>query len=211
MKVILISATRNKHKLKEISKMLRGTGIQLRSLDDYPAIPDVLENGRTLEANAIKKAEAVSKAFGQPALSDDSGLFVPALKGKPGVRSARYAGPECNYDANNRKLLKAMRTFTGRARKAYFATAMALAWPGRKILTRTGKLLGRIITEARGKNGFGYDPVFIPAGYSPQTLAEMTLKQKNKISHRARALRQVAAYLRNSLKKNLQKDKTVRR
>jgi XTP/dITP diphosphohydrolase len=200
MILTLIAATRNKHKLKEISKLMRGTGIRLRSLDDYPPIPDVVENGRTLEANAIKKAEAVSKAFGQPALSDDSGLFVPALQGKPGVRSARYAGPECNYAANNVKLLKAMKSLSGSKRKAYFATTMALAWPGEKTVIRTGTLSGKIITENRGRNGFGYDPVFVPAGYG-KTLAEMTPKQKNQISHRSRALAKVAVYLRNTLEK----------
>ncbi len=200
MTLTLVAATRNQHKLAEISKMLKGSGIGLRSLDHYPPLPDVVENGKTLEANAIKKAEAISKALGLPALSDDSGLFVPVLDGKPGVRSARYAGPACDYTANNVKLLKALKNVTGAQRKAYFATTMALAWPGKTTVTFTGTLLGKIVSEARGKNGFGYDPLFVPTG-AKQTLAEMSAFEKNSISHRSRALKKVAEYLRKTLEK----------
>ncbi|NTV53138.1 MAG: RdgB/HAM1 family non-canonical purine NTP pyrophosphatase [Candidatus Firestonebacteria bacterium] len=199
-KLTLIAATRNLHKIQEITKMLRGTGICLKTLDDFPPVPEVKENGRTLAANAIKKAETVSRAFGLPALSDDSGLFVPSLGNLPGVRSARYAGPSCDYADNNTKLLRALENATVSKRKAYFATVMALARPGRKTQTRIGKLAGRIIAQPQGKNGFGYDPVFVPAGFK-QTLAEMKPAEKNKISHRARALAKIAAYLRNELEK----------
>jgi XTP/dITP diphosphohydrolase len=193
--ITLVAATQNQHKLRELKKMLAGTGIRLQSLDDYPSLPPVKENGSTLEANALKKARAVSRALGHPALADDSGLFVPCLKGQPGVRSARYAGPECDYEANNRKLLRALEGKIGRARRAYFATTLALVWPGKATRTWTGVLQGQITEESRGKNGFGYDPIFLPAGHL-QTLAEMSLNQKNKISHRSRALAKAAADLR---------------
>jgi XTP/dITP diphosphohydrolase len=196
----LVAATTNRHKLRELKKMVAGTGIRLLSLDDYPSLPPVKENGSTLEANALKKARAVARTLGQPALADDSGLFVPALHGQPGVRSARYAGPQCDYGANNRKLLRALAGKTGTARRAYFATTLALVWPGKISRTWTGRLHGRITVEARGTNGFGYDPVFVPAGHK-QTLAEMSLSQKNKISHRSRALAKAAAELRKELSK----------
>lgn len=200
MKLTIIAATRNQHKLKELNRLLKGTNLRLRSLDDFPAMPEVVENGRTLEANALKKARAVAKALALPALSDDSGLFVPALQGKPGVRSARYAGPKCDYAANNRKLLQAMRQFTGRQRRAYFATTLALVWPGKKSLTWTGRLSGKITSAPAGGNGFGYDPVFIPTGHQV-TLAQMSLNEKNKISHRSRALAKAALYFKKQLEK----------
>lgn len=202
MSLILIAATRNKNKFKEITKILRGSGIRLKSLNDLPPVPEVVENGRTLEANAIKKAVTISKIFGAPALSDDSGLFVHALGGKPGVRSARYASPKGDYAANNSKLLKALNPFKGQQRKAYFATTIALAWPGQAPITFTGKLSGKIISENRGTNGFGYDPVFVPRGYT-KTLAEMTITEKNQLSHRSRALAKILNYLRNTLEKKI--------
>jgi XTP/dITP diphosphohydrolase len=190
-----VAATRNAHKIREFTRILRGTGLSVKSLDHFPPVPEVKENGRTLEANAGKKALAVSHALGLAALSDDSGLFVPALGGKPGVRSARYAGPACDYAANNRKLLRAMRNLAGRRRRAYFATAVALIAPGRKPVIRVGKVWGTIALEARGEHGFGYDPLFIPRGETC-TFAQMSAAEKNQISHRAIALRKMAEYLR---------------
>jgi XTP/dITP diphosphohydrolase len=191
----VVAATRNAHKLSEIKRILRGTGLTVKPLDLFPPVPEVKETGLTLAANAAKKARAVSRALGMAALSDDSGLFVPALGGRPGVRSARYAGPACDYAANNRKLLRAMRNLRGRGRRAFFATAVALVRPGRKAVIRIGKAWGVIATEARGRRGFGYDPLFIPRGEA-RTFAEMALNEKNRISHRARALRRMAEYLR---------------
>jgi len=190
-KVILVAATKNQHKLAEIRKILRGSGIAVKSLSAFPPIPEVIENGKTLEANAAKKAEAVVKAFNCPALADDSGLFVPALNGQPGVKSARYAGPVCDYSANNRKLLQHMRGLQGKERRAYFATAVALSLPGKQTIIRTGKIWGTITKIARGDNGFGYDPIFKPRGRQ-KTFAEMKSSEKNKISHRALALKKIA-------------------
>ncbi len=194
MKLNVITATRNSYKLAEIGKILGNIGIKLLSLKEIAKPPDVAENRPTLEGNAAKKAEAVAKVSGLPALSDDSGLFVPALGQEPGVRSARYAGPARDYAANNRKLLRRMKKLSGRRRRAFFETAVALARPGRKTKITTGRVWGTIIAEPRGHRGFGYDPVFRPDGHK-RTYAEMTPAEKNRISHRARALRKMAAVL----------------
>lgn len=197
--ILLVAATTNLHKLQEIRRLLRGTGIAVRSLDQFSPLPAVREDGRTLTANAAKKARAVSRALGLPALSDDSGLFVPALGNQPGVKSARYAGPACDTLANNRKLLSRMKKMIGRERRAYFATTMVLAVPGKRIIARTGKIWGRILETPRGRNGFGYDPVFVPQG-SEKTFAEMSASAKNRISHRGRALRAMAQVIRKTLR-----------
>jgi len=196
--IVLALATRNAHKVAEITRMLRGSGIKVLSLDAFPDMPAVVENGRTLDANAIKKANAITRRFGVPALADDSGLFVPALQGKPGVRSARYAGPACDYAANNVKLLKAMAKLKGGQRKAYFATAMALTIPGQKPAVAIGKVWGTITQEPAGSQGFGYDPVFVPKGHA-RTFAQMKPSQKNQISHRGIALQKMVAVIRRKL------------
>jgi XTP/dITP diphosphohydrolase len=195
MKRVVVVATRNPHKLAEIRRILPGTGLAIRSLREFPPLPKVRENGDTLQANAVKKAKAVSAALHLPALADDSGLFVPALHGQPGVRSARYAGAACDYAANNRKLLRRMRELTGRQRRAFFATAVALVWPGRRTSITLGRVWGTILSEPRGQGGFGYDPVFKADGMQ-RTFAELTPVGKNRISHRARALRKMAARLK---------------
>jgi XTP/dITP diphosphohydrolase len=193
----LILATRNPHKAREIRRILGPVGVPVRSLTELPPMPEVKETGRTLEANALKKASAVTRKFGQPSVSDDSGLFVPALGGAPGVRSARYAGPDKDYAANNRKLLRVMAGLHGRERQAYFATSVALTGPGGPPRTFVGKVWGRIITTPRGRNGFGYDPIFIPRGFT-RTFAEMSLAEKNHLSHRSRAFLKLAAFLRQN-------------
>lgn len=194
---VLIVATRNPHKYQEIRRILRPADLRIRSLADLPAHPEVNENGRTLASNALKKAADVARRYNRPAVSDDSGLFVPALGGAPGVRSARYAGPDKDYSANNQKLLRAMLQLRGRDRRAYFATVVALTGPGQRPRTFEGRIWGRIIPIPRGQNGFGYDPVFVPRGYK-QTFAEMSLTEKNRLSHRARAFRKLAAYLKEN-------------
>ncbi len=197
----LILATRNPHKAREIRRVLGPIGIFVRSLADLPPMPEVAETGRTLEANALKKAGAIVRRVGQAAVSDDSGLFVPALNGAPGVRSARYAGRDKDYSANNIKLIRAMAKLRGRDRRAFFATVVALIQPGQRSRTFVGKVWGRILPEPRGQNGFGYDPLFVPKGYQ-QTFAEMSLTEKNRLSHRALAFRKLAAYLKeNKLEK----------
>ena len=186
----LVIATRNAHKLKEIESIFNFQELEVSSAFDFPDIPDVVEDGDTLEANAIKKAVEIARATGCWSMADDSGLEVAALNGEPGVYSARYAGEECSATANNAKLLKEL---VGKAdRSARFRTVIALSDPEGNVQTVDGECLGVIIDERRGTNGFGYDPVFIPNGYS-ETFAEMDSSVKNTISHRARALQKAHA------------------
>ena len=183
----LLIASKNRHKVEEISAILRVPGLRLLSMHDYPDLPDVEEDGATFEANACKKALALARETGLWALADDSGLEVEFLGGAPGVYSARYAGEPVSYPANNRKLLDALRG--ARNRRARFRSVMALASPAGACRTVEGRCAGHIAPEERGRNGFGYDPLFIPAGYA-QTFAEMGDELKNRISHRAASLRE---------------------
>ena len=182
----LVFATRNAHKLEEIRNIFEIKGMQVLSAFDFPEVPDVVEDGDTLEANAIKKAVEIATATGCWALADDSGLEVDALDGAPGVYSARYAGEPCSYEANNEKLLRELEGESDRA--ARFRTVIALSDPGGSVQTVAGECPGVIIAEQRGANGFGYDPLFVPDGCT-QTFAELDADVKNRISHRARALR----------------------
>lgn len=185
----LVIATRNPHKLEEIRAIFDSEGLEICSAFDFPHIPDVIEDRDTLEGNAIKKAVEICKATGLPALADDSGLEVEALGGEPGVYSARWSGEGCTYADNNAKLL---RELSGKSnRRAQFRTVIALARPGEEPQTVEGSVQGIIIEELRGDQGFGYDPLFMPDGYN-QTFAELPADVKNKISHRARALRAAA-------------------
>ncbi|HBA85442.1 MAG TPA: non-canonical purine NTP pyrophosphatase [Verrucomicrobia bacterium] len=181
----LVLATRNKHKLQEIREIFRLPGLELVSALDFPELEDVVEDGATFEANAVKKAVSLTQATGFWSLADDSGLEVDALNGAPGVYSARYAGEPVDYAANNRKLL---RELEGAAtRRARFRCVIALADPSGPIRTVEGRCEGTIIDELRGRQGFGYDPLFVPEGYT-QTFAEMDGPLKNSMSHRGRAL-----------------------
>ena len=182
---MLLVATRNRHKLDEIRAILGLEAAQLRSALDYPDIPDVVEDGATFEANAIKKAVALRDATGCWALADDSGLEVDALGGAPGVRSARYAGEPCDHAANNAKLLRELAGASDR--RARFRCVLALAGPDGSIRTVDGRCEGRIAHELRGAGGFGYDPLFLPDGHDV-TFAELGAAAKNAISHRGRAL-----------------------
>lgn len=194
----LVIATRNAHKLEEISAIFDFQGLEVLSAFDFPEIPDVIENGDTLEANAIKKAIEIAKATGCWAMADDSGLEVSALGGAPGVYSARYAGESCSYSDNNEKLL---RELVGKSdRSAQFRTVIALADPDGNVQTQDGICLGRIIEELRGTNGFGYDPLFVPQDYT-QTFAELSAETKNQISHRAHALQKAHSAWLNILLK----------
>ncbi len=186
-----VIATRNTHKLEEIRSILNFQGLEICSALDFPDIPDTIEDRDTLEGNAIKKAQELCDATGLMALADDSGLEVEALDGAPGVYSARYAGEPCSYEDNNTKLL---RELSGKEnRRARFRTVIALARPGEKPLTVEGICEGKIIEKLRGENGFGYDPLFVPDGFS-ETFAELPAETKNKISHRAQALAQVSKH-----------------
>jgi XTP/dITP diphosphohydrolase len=189
----IILATRNLHKIEELEAMLSGSGIAVKSMKDFPYLPDVDEDQPTLEGNALKKARTIFLSTALPALADDSGLEVLYLNKQPGVYSSRYAGVKCSYDDNNRKLLKALKGVPPRRRQAQFRTVLALAGPGYERYVE-GIVEGKIIESMHGKNGFGYDPVFVPNGYT-HTYAEMSREMKNSLSHRAQALIQMKEIL----------------
>jgi XTP/dITP diphosphohydrolase len=182
----LVISTRNAHKLKEIQAIFNFQSLEVLSAFDFPEIPDVVEDGDTLEENAVKKAVEIAKETGCWALADDSGLEVAALNGAPGVYSARYGGEPCSDTANNAKLLSALAV--KKDRTARFRTVIALSDPGGKVETVEGICSGVIIDTLRGSDGFGYDPLFVPDGYT-KTFAEMGFDIKNTISHRSRALK----------------------
>lgn len=183
----LVLATRNAHKVREIGQILGG-GLSLRSLADFEGSPEVPEEGETFEANAVRKATAVARALGLPAMADDSGLEVDALGGAPGVRSARFAGDGATAEENNAKLLRMLKDAPEGRRAARFRCVIAVAWPDGTVRTAEGACEGRIAEAPRGAGGFGYDPLFVPEGYG-QTFAELGEEVKNRISHRGRALR----------------------
>jgi XTP/dITP diphosphohydrolase len=190
----LLVATRNQGKLKEIRALLAPLQITVHGLADFPGLPEIVEDGLSFAANAEKKAATIARLTGRLTLADDSGLEVVALGGAPGIHSARYAGADADDAANNRKLLAAMPTLLPAQRAAAFVCVMALCAPDGSCRTFAGRLNGAIISEPRGTEGFGYDPLFVVAG-SDRTLAEIPLDEKNRISHRAQALAQVVAVL----------------
>ncbi len=192
MKVVV--ATRNRHKVEEIRALLADANVELVSAGEIPRAPDVAEDGETFEANAIKKAEALMRFAGLPALADDSGLEVDALGGRPGVRSARYAGERATDADNLQKLLQELNGCA--ARSARFRCVMALAHPEMATRVVEGSCEGTIIEGPRGRGGFGYDPVFVAAG-ERRTFAEMPAAEKNAMSHRARAMARMKALLQS--------------
>lgn len=190
----LLLATRNKHKVREIGEMMAGIPLRLTTYDEFPGIPEAVEDGKTLEENASKKALHAARLSGLWALADDTGLEVEALGGAPGVHSARYAGPDCDYDDNNRMLLENLRGVPRRQRKAAFRTVVALASPDGGATLEEGRVEGLILEGPRGRNGFGYDPIFyLPA--RRKTLAELSPSEKNALSHRALALAKIRNHL----------------
>lgn len=194
----LLLGTGNPHKVAELVEILRGLPWDVKSLADFPKVPEPAEDGDTFEANAIKKAVYYSRQFDVCCVADDSGLSVDALNGKPGVLSARYAGDQCNYADNNAKLLQELAHISDGHRSARFVCCAAFAHRSGRTHTETGVVEGRILTEQRGTQGFGYDPLFIPRGHD-LTFAEMDSDQKNAISHRARAFRRLRIYLETLL------------
>ena len=183
----LVVGTKNKDKSSEIRTLLKDVPVRVLSLSDFPDCPEVIENGKTFVANAEKKAKGYSKYTCALTLADDSGLMVSYLNGKPGVYSARFAGENCSYQDNNRKLLRLLEKIPVHKRKAKFVCVMSLYDNGRRVNTVRGECEGTIALSERGKHGFGYDPVFIPKGFK-KTFAELG-QAKNKISHRAKALK----------------------
>jgi len=194
----IVLATRNKKKVRELTRIFSGYEIRFLSLDSFPGCPEVVEDGKTFRANALKKAVQVARFTGFPSVADDSGLEVAVLGGAPGVFSARYAGEAADDAANMRKLLKNMKHFKNQDRRARFVCCIAFAIPDEKTKTFTGYAEGRIGTKPRGFNGFGYDPVFFPSGHN-RTFAEMTESDKDVLSHRGKAMKKLYVYLRNLL------------
>ncbi|TNK91123.1 non-canonical purine NTP pyrophosphatase [Fructilactobacillus sanfranciscensis] len=183
----IVIATGNQNKLREFKEMLEPMGYNVKSIKDFENIPDIVENGKTFEENATIKATTVSKALGLPVFADDSGLVVPSINNEPGIYSARYAGDH-DDDANNAKLLK--RLGHSDDRNAYFHTSLVGVKPSGEKIHVSGIVSGEILTEKRGENGFGYDPLFyVPSMH--KTMAEMTDDEKNQISHRGRSLQKL--------------------
>jgi XTP/dITP diphosphohydrolase len=201
----IVLATRNKKKIEEIKRIVRDVPVTIYTLDDFPGCPEVEEDGKTFEENAVKKASAVSKYTKMPTLADDSGLEVYALGGAPGVFSARYAGREADDRKNYEKLLREMSSVPDGERGGRFVCVIALALPvgdstlrDSRVETFSGYAEGMIGKEPKGANGFGYDPVFYATGHE-RTFAEMSDKEKDLLSHRGMALRRLYAFLKNSL------------
>src|SRR5581483_746801 len=190
----LVLATRNKDKGRELAALLGDLGIVIKTLAEFPDAPEVIEDGETCEANAVKKAVAIAHYTGLPAVADDTGLEVEALGGRPGVYAARYAGEDATYEDNWRKLLRELEGVPREKRRARFVTVAALAEPNGSVRTATGLLEGFIAEKPAGTEGFGYDPVFcVPE--PGKTLAELSPEEKNRISHRGRAFAKVREIL----------------
>lgn len=188
MKPIIVLATRNAGKTKEIRTLLKDYPVELKNLDDFGPIPEVEEDGATFDDNAYKKAAFTAKVLGLPAMADDSGLSVHALDGRPGVRSARYAGDHATDKENLEKVLEELKD--KKDRRAAFECIISIAVPTGAALTYEGRCEGEILETPRGENGFGYDPVFFYPEYN-QTFAQISMAEKSRVSHRGKALSQI--------------------
>ena len=187
----LVFATNNPHKLKEIKAKV-GNSFEIKSLKDIEVSEDIPEPYETLEKNAFNKARCIHEKYGYDCFADDTGLEIDALNGRPGVYSARYAGPQCHFQDNINRVLREMEGETNRS--ARFRCVIALILNGQEHQFE-GAVEGKILTEEHGSEGFGYDPVFQPDGYD-QSFAEMPLEIKNKISHRGKAVAKLTAFLK---------------
>jgi XTP/dITP diphosphohydrolase len=198
----LVLATNNEDKIREIKYLLDDLPVTVLTRDDFLEFPDPEETADTLEENAITKAREIAAFCDLPALADDSGLEVDALDGAPGVRSSRYAGENCNYSDNNRKLLKELTGVPKDKRTARFRCVIAIAWNENDIETVEGAAEGFITEDIAEGNGFGYDPVFY---YLPKKkrFSEMTLEQKNLVSHRGLALQKARSLIIDRLNTSL--------
>ena len=198
----IVLATNNRDKVREFKEMLRrsGLGLEARCLADFPGSAAVPEDGETIAENAAKKALAAAQATGKLALGDDSGIEVDALAGRPGVRSARFAGENATDEDNNEKLLALLRDVPERRRQARFVCCIAIADPEKVLDVAEGSCAGSIVMKRRGSGGFGYDPLFQPLEYH-KTFAELPSGVKNRISHRARALEKALMMLEKHLYK----------
>ncbi len=192
----MIVATRNKGKIREIRGALKGLGLRILALSDFSDIPEIEEDGKSFTENALKKARFYSEYFGKLTIADDSGLEVDQLKGLPGIYSARFAGEGASRQENNKKLLRAMQGIPISKRGARFKCIIAVVSPNGWELTAEGSCKGRIGFRERGRRGFGYDPLFILPKRG-KTMAELSLEEKNKISHRGKALKKLKKIITN--------------
>ena len=209
-KLVLVVATGNQGKSAEIRSYLNHAMLEIRDLNDFGPIPEIVEDGSTFEDNAYKKASFTAKILGFPALADDSGLEVETLGGAPGVHSARYAGEDASDADNNAKLLGEMSGLTDR--RARFRCVLSLAVPMGFALTYEAQCDGQILHEPRGSHGFGYDPLFL---YPPlqKTFSELTMEEKLRVSHRGRALMEIQSELDRVIQwltKRLEEEKRLR-
>ena len=191
----LVVATRNNGKIIEINALLSGLVDQVSSAADFVDFPETVEDGATFEENALKKAREASRFSGLPALADDSGLVVDALNGRPGVYSARFAGVGAGDAANNARLVEECSHIPAEQRQAAFVCVLAFVTPEGVEQLFSGRVSGQILSAARGDGGFGYDPLFLVDGMA-RSMAELTLAEKNSLSHRAQAFRKFREYLK---------------
>jgi XTP/dITP diphosphohydrolase len=201
--VKVVVATRNRHKVREIAVLLDEAGLDLQpvTIDEVAPTAELVENEDTFEGNALAKARQASQACGMPAIADDSGIEVDALGGAPGVRSARWAGEPCDDGRNNQKMLREMAGVPSEKRTARYRCAAAFVdAKNLQEVVRSGACEGILLTSLRGEGGFGYDPLFFLPGLA-QTMAEIGLAQKNRLSHRAAAFRSLVAAIRDQLPK----------
>ncbi len=198
----LVLATGNRDKQQEMKAFLQDLHLTIRTLDEFPAAPVVIEDGETCRSNAAKKAREIARFTGMLTLADDTGLEVDALGGRPGVYAARYAGPHATYEDNCRKLLDELTGVPMDQRGARFLTVVAIADSDAAVEFVEGVLQGRIADHGSGMHGFGYDPVFVVPELG-KTLAELTLDQKNQISHRGQALAKAKVVLKRKLRRNI--------
>ena len=193
----MLAATTNSHKLSEIARIMMDIPIELKCLKDYSGYPKVIEDGKTFEENARKKAQKYFEFTGIPVFADDSGLVVPALGNEPGIRSARYAGEEADYNDNNQLLIRKIIDIPTDQRVGIFVcTICYIDENHEEILTGTSE--GIILDELRGQEGFGYDPLFFVPDLG-KTFAEISMSEKNKISHRGRAIIRLKDFLKNEI------------
>ena len=189
----IVLASRNVKKARELREILEGLPHRIATLEEYPDCPETLEDGATFEANSEKKAREVSEFTGEWALADDSGLVVDTLGGEPGVYSARYGGKETD-DERNRYLLQNLEGVPDTERTARFVCCATLYGNGQSLIQAMGTVEGSILFEPRGSGGFGYDPLFLPIGYT-RSMAELPPEEKHSIGHRGRALAKVREFL----------------
>ena len=190
----IVFASHNEGKIKEIKKLLAPYGIKVKSALDMN-LPDVEETGKTFEENSLLKSRTIAKLVNMPCLADDSGLCVDALNGAPGVYSARYA-PNRDFDKGMEKLLAEMEKSPNKSRNAHFSCVISFAWPDRQYKVFAGQVDGKIAFHKMGAGGFGYDPLFVPEGFTC-SFAQMSQEEKNKISHRGLAVEKLKDFLNN--------------